>query len=292
MTLQATVIIPTFEDWAGLQTTVDCLGRQSVVPEIFEVIVANNNPSSEVPPSLHLPSNARIIHVAKPGSYAARNAALREARGDVLFFTDSDCEPDTRWIEAGLAAITKLGPLGRVAGAVEIFPKGKNWTSIEIYDRVRWMRQAEFVLRGWCTTANLVTRRAAFDLVGLFSEDRFSGGDFEWNSRATKLGSEIVFSADTLIRHPARTSFADLAKKCRRLLGGQHHDERRGVRPTRPMASYLAFLNAADIRRIGSDPTLSDLERVQLMWIGFRLGIVEFHEAARLRYLSGRPTRS
>lgn len=292
MTLQATVIIPTFEDWAGLQTSLDCLGRQSVAPEIFEVIVANNNRSSEVPPSLRLPPNARVIHVARPGSYAARNAALREARADVLFFTDSDCEPDARWIEAGIAAIARLGPHGRVAGEVEIFPKGKTWTCVEIYDRVRWMRQAEFVRMGWCITANLVARRAAFDLAGPFAEDRFSGGDREWNIRATELGSELVFSPDTLVRHPARARFADLAKKCRRLLGGQHYDERAGMRPPRSMLSYLSFLRASHIRRICSDPGLTDLERVQLMWIGFRLGMVEFHEATRLRYLSGRPTRS
>jgi glycosyltransferase involved in cell wall biosynthesis len=292
MTLQATVIIPTFEDWAGLQANLDCLGHQSVAPEIFEVIVANNNLSAEVPPSLRLPVNARVIHVAKPGSYAARNAALREARADVLFFTDSDCEPDSRWIEAGLAAMAKLGPYGRVAGEVEIFPKGGNWTSVEIYDRVRWMRQEEFVTMGWCITANLVTRRAAFDLAGPFTEDRFSGGDREWNIRATELGAEIVFSADTLIRHPARASFADLAKKCRRLLGGQHYDERLGKRRTRPIASYLSFVKAGEIRRVFSDQKLNDLERVKLIWIGFRLGFVEFREAARLRYLSGRPTRS
>jgi glycosyltransferase involved in cell wall biosynthesis len=292
MSLVATVIVPTFDDWDRLQACLDCLAAQSVDQGMFEVIVANNNATPTIPASLRLPENARIIHVARPGSYAARNAALREARGEVLFFTDSDCEPDTRWIEAGCAAISDLGPYDRVAGAVELFPKGERWTGPELFDRVYWMQQQEFVRNGWCVTANLVTRRAAFDLADLFSEDRFSGGDREWNIRATELGSRIVFSPDTLIRHPARSSFADLAKKCRRLVGGRHYDEALGLRPKRSIFAYLSFLTDWEVQQACAASGLGDRERLQVMWVSFRLGAVEFLEAARLRYLWGRPTRS
>ena len=34
---------------------------------------------------------------AASGSYAARNAGLREAAGDILLFTDSDCRPADDW---------------------------------------------------------------------------------------------------------------------------------------------------------------------------------------------------
>ena len=126
---EASVIIPTYLDWHVLQKCLDCLAQQSTPLDRFEVIVANNNSLPEVPSSLRLPSNARVIHVPKPGSYAARNAALREACGDVFFFTDSDCQPDTHWIENGLTALKDLGPVDRIAGAVELFAKGKTWTA-------------------------------------------------------------------------------------------------------------------------------------------------------------------
>jgi glycosyltransferase involved in cell wall biosynthesis len=292
MDLQATVIIPTFEDWDRLQTCLDCLAAQSADPGLFEVIVANNDASPEVPPSLRLPSNARVIHAPKPGSYAARNAALLQARGEVLFFTDSDCQPDRRWIEAGLAAIAPLGPLDRVAGAVELFPAGQRWTSVELYDRVHHLLQEQYASEGWAATANLVVRRAAFEAVGPFNEDRFSGGDREWNRQAIELGSELVYSPEALIRHPARASYAELAKRCRRLMGGLHQDEVMGRFPKRPIRTYLSFLSAAQIRKTMSYPGLTDRQRLQVLWVCLRLGVVSFAETARLRYLSGTPQRS
>ncbi len=292
MNLQATVIIPTFEDWSGLQTCLDCLAGQSVNPSLFEVIVANNNPSPDVPASVRLPSNARVIHAAKPGSYAARNVALHEARGAVLFFTDSDCQPDRRWIEAGLEAISRLGAHGRVAGAIELFPNAEHWTAPELYDRILHHRQEDYASRGWGATANLIARRTAFDLVGPFNEDRFSLGDREWNTQATELGCELAFSQEALIRHPARASFTELAKRCRRLTGGHHEDALRGRRRQVPLRAYLSFLNSWEIRQVISYPGLTDWQRLQVIWVCFRLGIVSFAEILRLRYFSGQPKRS
>lgn len=291
MSLEATVIIPTYDDWHVLQKCLDCLSQQSIALERFEVIVANNNSSPEVPPALKIPANARVIHVQKPGSYAARNAALRTARGDALFFTDSDCQPDRRWIESGLNALAKLGPTDRISGSVKLFPKGKTWTSPELYDRLYHLTQETYSGNGWCATANLVTRRAAFDLAGPFSEESFSGGDREWGKRALESGSPIVYCPEVLILHPARDSFADLAKKLRRKLGRRHQDEVISRERRRSTFSYLV-LRPQDFVRIMQDPRLTETDRMRMLWLEYRLSLVAFHEYARLRYFSGTPTRS
>ena len=292
MDLQATVIIPTFEDWDGLQICLDCLARQTADPAIFEVIVANNNPVPDVPAEVRLPANARVIHALKPGSYAARNAAMAEARGAVLFFTDSDCLPDPHWIEAGLSAISALSPCDLVAGAIELFPEGEQWTATELYYRVHHLLQEDYAKDGWCATANLVARRTAFDHVGPFSEDRFSGGDKEWTLRATAMGSQLVFSPEVRIRHPARAGLAELAKKRRRLIGGSHQAQELGRVPRRSTRTYLSFLRYNDIHRTMSFPGLTERQRIQVLGICFRLGMVSFAEIARLRYFSGKPNRS
>ncbi len=285
------MIIPTYEEWHILQKCLDCLAHQSVGLNRFEVIIANNNTSPEVPASLKLPPNARVIHATKPGSYAARNAAVLQSRGQVLFFTDSDCQPDRQWIENGLSALGQVGPIDRIAGAIELFPKGETWTAPELHDRVHGLKQTFYAQDGWCATANLVTSRAAFDLVGPFDEAKFSGGDSEWGVRATESGSQIVFSEKTLIRHPARESFAALAKKRRRLVGQFHHielttGESRGSTISFLFPKFTAFIPTA------LDPRLSDAEKVSVFWIQYRLRLVSFLEFARLRYLRGKPTRS
>lgn len=288
----ASVIVPTYADWGALQHCLDCLAAQSVPADAFEIIVANNNASPGVPEDLRLPLNGRIIHVPKPGSYAARNAGVREARGSVIFFTDSDCRPDSRWIEAGLAAMEALGPEARLAGAVEVFPSGPAWTGVELYDRVNYLRQDLLVKEGWCATANLVTRRATFDLLGGFSEDRFSSGDREWTSLGTSRGLELGYCPAAVVRHPARGTFAELAKKRRRLTGGYHQGEVTGRFRRLPLTQYMAFLSPRDLRRTMSFPGLTETQRFQVLWISFRLGMVGFAEILRLRYFRGKPRRS
>jgi glycosyltransferase involved in cell wall biosynthesis len=290
--VQATVIIPTFEDWDRLQLCLDCLSRQTADPADFEIIVANNNPSAEVPASLRLPSNARVIHVAKPGSYAARNAAIGEARGKVLFFTDSDCLPDPLWVGNGLAELPQLGRRSLIAGGIELFPAGDRWTASELHDRVHHMRQQDYAREGWCATANLVAWRDAFDDVGPFNEDRFSGADAEWTRLATDMGYALAYRQNVLVRHPARKGFAELAKKLRRKAGGRHDAETLGLLPKSGMASHLSFISPRELQRTMVSPDLSEWQRVQVLGVCFMLGVVWFFELARLRFLSGKPSRS
>jgi hypothetical protein len=292
MNLQATIIIPTYNDWERLQLCLDCLARQSVEQALFEVIVANNNTSPDVPAALRLPSNTRVIHVPKPGSFAARNAAISEARGDTLFFTDSDCLPDPRWIEAGLEAMSHLGPCGRIAGMVEIFPGSSQWTGPELYDLVTYLRQEEYAAEGWCATANLVTRKAAFDLVGPFTDELSGTGDSEWGLRAKAAGCEIVFSPAAMVRHPARATFAELNGKTRRMAGGHYQEELLGLVRMRGLLGHLAIIKPHQMQRTMAFPGLTDRQRLQILWVTLRLNLVWFHEMLRLRLLSGTPNRS
>lgn len=289
---EASVIIPTYKDWDTLQLCLDCLARQTVAPDRFEIVVANNNKSAEVPASLRLPPNARVIHATEPGSYAARNTALRETRSEAIFFTDSDCLPEPDWIEAGLAALAPLGPHDRAAGAIVLFPARDSWTSAELYDRVTWLRQEDYVQAGWGATANLVTRRAAFDLAGPFNGDTFSGGDREWNQRAQARGSRIAYAPAMVIRHPARATFAELAKKRKRILGGRHRIKTyRGIRRWLPPIGYL-IPSVSATKRILSDTRLSPWDKARVWWVEYRLRIVTFTETVRLRFLAGAAKRS
>lgn len=292
MPLLASVIIPTYDDWDGLQLCLDCLARQTVPPEQFEVIIANNNADPEPPANLRLPANARLVHATTPGSYAARNVALADAQADTLFFTDSDCLPDSRWIEAGLKAIAGVGPHDRVAGRVELFNTGDTWTAAGLYDHALGLQQETFSELGWCATANLVARRAAFDLVGPFGEDRLSGGDRQWGLRAQELGSKIVFSTEAFVRHPVRTTFAELAKQRRRHAGGRFVDEATGKSEGKLLIQFVIGSKLGKAFRAALSQNYTDRQRMLIIWTSFRLGWVELFEVMRLRYFSGKPNRS
>lgn len=86
----ASVIIPTYRDVERLQKCISALKRQEKFTN-FEVIIVNND-STDL--KIAVPDNRfRVIAEKKSGSYAARNAGIKAAKGKVFSFTDSDCIP-------------------------------------------------------------------------------------------------------------------------------------------------------------------------------------------------------
>src|SRR5690554_2350740 len=117
---QCTVIVPVYEHWHLIPALLQCLQRQTLGQERFEVLLVDNGSTHFAPPS-ELPTNTQILHCAAPGSYAARNQALQEAQGEWLVFTDADCLPATGWLEALMRKAESLaGPNTVLAGAIEI----------------------------------------------------------------------------------------------------------------------------------------------------------------------------
>jgi len=96
------IIIPTYRDWDRLRVCLDALAVQTYPRDRIEVIVVNNDPAN-APGTLAFPGTLRLVDEETPGSYAARNAGLRVAGGDVLLFTDADCVPEPRWVEEAVA---------------------------------------------------------------------------------------------------------------------------------------------------------------------------------------------
>lgn len=216
---EVSVIIPVWRDWDRLDLCLHALANQTLPASRFEIIVANNEAEPRDPPAC-LPPNGRMIHAPEPGSYAARNAAVSVAQGDVLAFTDADCIPERDWLENGLELLRRNGG-GRVTGPVTIFREEGGGYYACLHDRHMEFRIREHVEKSKFTvTANMLVSRKAFDEVGSFDGQRFSGGDSEWNHRATAAGIPIVYSEAVEVAHPARKSLGEVLKKKRRRFAG------------------------------------------------------------------------
>lgn len=209
------VIVPVHRHWDILPVLLEALAAQSLEQDRFEVLIVNNDAPAAAPPVI-LPGNARILSCEAPGSYAARNAGAREARGDWLVFTDADCRPRPGW----LAALTAAEPNGLRAGPVEMeLPPDPN--ACAIYDLVRGIPQARYVSHGYATTANLAVPRHIFKTLGGFDAARRSGGDAAFCRRAGARGYTLRLVREAVVAHPCRRRWEDLVLKARRVKGGQ-----------------------------------------------------------------------
>src|SRR5690554_6021239 len=99
------VIIPVFNDTLGIVKTLRGLARQTFPKETVEVIVVDNGSDQPLSLSNEYPFSVQVIRCEIPGSYAARNAGVAVARGDIFAFTDADCIPCEYWLEKGIARL-------------------------------------------------------------------------------------------------------------------------------------------------------------------------------------------
>lgn len=213
------VIIPVYNDWDRLKHCLNALFKQVYPINRFEVLIVNNNPH-DPPPYPVVSKNVYLVTESKPGSYSARNAGIKLARGDIFAFTDSDCIPHHEWLTNAIGLMAK--GYDRIAGHVELFCSSKCPKLAEAYELVFAFNQSRNALNGVSVTANLIASRECFEKTGLFDESLFSGGDFEWAIRATSRGLNILYAPNVVVRHPARNSLSALLQKNRRVAGGGH----------------------------------------------------------------------
>lgn len=231
------VIIPVLDQWQYLQRCLESIHAQQRSEEV-EILVVDNG--SQAPPPHRIQQLCTAVLTCElGGSYAARNRGLKEARGEIIVFTDADCVPDTGWLQAGVDQMQMDRAPDIVAGRIDVYPEGDAPTDVERYDMAYGFRQRSFVRRGFGVTGNLFVTMDVLAWNGPFREDLYSGGDKEWCLRAVRRGASIVYCEEALVWHPARKDFRELKRRTRRLVGGRW---RRGGRGWRRSITFLGLM--------------------------------------------------
>ena len=228
--LDVSVIVPVWNDPDGIRRCLARLAIQSLAQARYEVLVVDNG--SDPPLSLpDLAPNMQLLVETKPGSYAARNRAMQQARGAVLAFTDADCLPEPDWLAAAVAALTARSMPAFVGGRIVVTGSVPGaLRSVEAFEVVALFNQERQIRdAGFAAGANLIVPRSVMDAVGPFDETVKSGGDRLWCQQAVAQGVEPVYVAEAVVHHPARGSRIAILRRERRIAGG-HRDADPGWR--------------------------------------------------------------
>lgn len=239
-----TVIVPVHGDRGLLIKTARALAAQDYAGALDVVLVDNGDNLGLAAATDVLPS-VQLVQEPTPGSYSARNAALDFATGEVLAFTDADCIPDPSWLTRGVEALRAAEVPAFVGGAVQLFAGNVERPSFaELWDTLNFLRQESYVrVEGWAATANMITSRATFDVVGPFDAKLKSGGDREWGERASAAGVLAVYCPRAVVRHPARATMSELQRKARRVSRGDVDTRRSRGLPAFDPGVITASLN-------------------------------------------------
>lgn len=172
----------------------------------FEVVVVNDGGDAEVAAVAEKFTAVRLINQEPhAGLSAARNRGARESTGEVIVYTDDDCEADPDWLTWLAYAFSKddLAAAGgpnippppdtRVKAMVAAAPGGPAHVLLNDVE-------AEHL-----PGCNLAVRRDAFDAIGGFDEQFWTAGDdvdFCW--RLIEAGHRIGFHPAAMVWHHRR----------------------------------------------------------------------------------------
>lgn len=282
------VIVPVYEHWDVVFNLIEALETQNLDKAHWELILVDNG-SSSIPESSLLPKFSRLLHCSKPGSYAARNKGIQFAKGELIVFTDADCQPKKDWLENILNAYSCSGKDQIIAGAVDVrLYHEKIANSVELYDIALGIPQELYVERGFAATANLAIPKHVFEKVGYFDERRFSGGDGELCRRAYKHGFTVFYEPKAIIEHPARSSWSEIETKIRRVKGGKLSTTSISAKAREVFRAFVPPVRA--YIRLLKSKKLSSRGKLVTVWVQTKLWFVEMSEVTRL-ILGAKPER-
>jgi GT2 family glycosyltransferase len=112
------IVIPTYNRPAHLAVCLQACARLDYPRDCFEVIAVDDGgttPLDEVVARFDSVLKLKLLRQENAGPAAARNRGASEARGEFLAFTDDDCSPDPKWLQA-LAAQFFASPDCAVGG--------------------------------------------------------------------------------------------------------------------------------------------------------------------------------
>jgi GT2 family glycosyltransferase len=214
MPVKVTVSIPTVRP-RTLKSAIDSIRRQSWTD--WELLVVGQGTDPELRQITEAltreDSRIRYLHLDRMGISHARNAAIAAAQGEIIAFTDDDCEAEPNWLETVVKCFEEDPRLGFLSGALHAPPIGRHLLAVcptihppEVsYDPAtdRGGAPAHFDFAG----ANLALRREAALRVGSFDECLGVGAifasseDLDYMLRAEAAGVKIRSTPSSVVHH-------------------------------------------------------------------------------------------
>ncbi len=205
--LRVSVVVPTYNRPTSIERCLDSLAALKFDQGEYEVIVVDDG--SKQPPvsavaRLAKLMNVRLLERPHAGPAAARNAGASEARGELLAFTDDDCQPEPDWL-MGLVREASLGPPRAVGG----------WT-VNALDASAFSEASQLLVdylysyfnvdpsrATFLTSNNMLVPRAEFERLGGFDETfpLAAAEDRDFCARWVSEGHEMVLTREARIHH-------------------------------------------------------------------------------------------
>ncbi len=202
--MKATVIIPARNASDTISACLLAVTQQNEMrlEEDYEIIVVDDGSTDDTARIAQSFEGVKVISQPNAGPAAARNRGAREARGEILVFTDSDCVPDSNWLKTILNRFADP----QVVGVKGVYSTGSQlpvsrFVQMEYeykYERMKRLESIDFI-----DTYSAAYRRNVFLENGGF-DPIFpvpSVEDQEFSFRLARKGYRLVFEPAAKVSH-------------------------------------------------------------------------------------------
>src|SRR3989338_7082474 len=99
--LFVSIVIPAYNCESTIRRVLSAALSQDY-PQKYEVIVVDDASTDATQDISKGFNSVKFYQQKNAGPAAARNRGFREAKGDIVFFTDSDCIPEKDWVKSAV----------------------------------------------------------------------------------------------------------------------------------------------------------------------------------------------
>lgn len=200
------VVIPTFNRVELLHQCLTALESQQMTKGAFEILVVDDGSTDGTIELLETRSNAspsliRWFRLSHGGPAVARNLGVRQAKGNLIAFTDDDCIPEPDWLGALTAELPDDATCAGVGGPIRCAQE----TSVSRYiDRAKLMSHwIEDGVVEYLITANALYRAAYLVEIGGFETGFLLAGgeDVDLSYRLRRSGYSLRVTERGAVRH-------------------------------------------------------------------------------------------
>ncbi|MGF1635253.1 MAG: glycosyltransferase family 2 protein [Phycisphaerae bacterium] len=266
--LRFSVVVPTYNRPERLRRCVSALAAMEYPRDRFEVVIVDDGSPQPAEPVVQQAAaeagegfQVRLVRQANAGPAAARNRGAAEATGEVLAFTDDDCEPAADWLtrlDVRIGDNPALMVGGRLVNALpdDLFAEASQQITEFVYDWAERLGHGTGPDDAYVfATANLACGREAFCAVGGFDETfpLAAGEDHDFSHKYQFAGHPAAFDGSAVVHHWHAMSLREF---CR-----QHVAYGRGL---------LHFIRRVSLRSDNARHRLPGSFQARLAWYGLR----------------------
>ncbi len=236
------VIVPFYNADRYIVRCVEGLLSQNYPLEHYEIIMVDNNCTDNSAEIVKRYPCVRLFSEEKQGAYAARNRGVREAKGEIIAFTDPDCVPSNDWLQK-IAGAMDNSDVGVILGSHELARDSLCFSMLSAYEHEKnnYAFNSEISKLYYGHTNNMAVRRRLFDEIGTFVE-RYRGADTIFVRQCVDSYScEIVrYLPQIRVRHMEIDSLSKLYQKF--FIYGRSRRKYKHIAYTRPLTNQERLL--------------------------------------------------